>query len=293
MKDLTAEIIVQLIVSGLALGFIYALVSIEYTIIFNATGLLNFSHDKLIMLGAYVFAGQFVLRMGAPPAVAVIATVAAMFLFGVLVATGIFNPLRNMASPVFAVIGTVILGRILTELARVIWGATPFTVPGFLKGIVKIGSIVIPRANIAIILVSAVIVTALQIFFKTTKMGKAMRCVQQNKTAATLMGINVTANINLTIALSAVICSAIGILVIPLFTIDLTIANMIGLKGFAAGVIGGFGYLPGAIAGGILIGILENLSTLVIPTLYKDCVAFVLLIVFLLVKPSGLLGHRQ
>ena len=128
---MTAEIIVQLIVSGLALGFIYALVSIEYTIIFNATGLLNFSHDKLIMLGAYVFAGQFVVRMGAAPAVAVIATVATMFLFGVLVATGIF------------------------------------------------------------------------------------------------------------------------------------------------------------------IGILENLSTLVIPTLYKDCVAFVLLIVFLLVKPSGLLGHRR
>ena len=198
-----------------------------------------------------------------------------------------------MASPVFAVIGTVILGRILTESARVIWGATPFTVPGFLKGIVKVGNIVIPKANIAIILVSAIIVTALQIFFKTTKMGKAMRCVQQNKTAATLMGINVTANINLTIALSAVICSAIGIMVIPLFTIDLTIANMIGLKGFAAGVIGGFGYLPGAIAGGIFIGILENLSTLIIPTLYKDCVAFVLLIVFLLVKPSGLLGHRR
>ena len=290
---MTAEIIVQLIVSGLALGFIYALVSIEYTIIFNATGLLNFSHDKLIMLGAYVFSGQFVVRMGAAPAVAVIATVATMFLFGVLVATGIFNPLRNMASPVFAVIGTVILGRILTESARVIWGATPFTVPGFLKGIVKVGNIVIPKANIAIILVSAIIVTALQVFFKTTKMGKAMRCVQQNKTAATLMGINVTANINLTIALSAVICSAIGIMVIPLFTIDLTIANMIGLKGFAAGVIGGFGYLPGAIAGGIFIGILENLSTLIIPTLYKDCVAFVLLIVFLLVKPSGLLGHRR
>ena len=211
---MTAEIIVQLIVSGLALGFIYALVSIEYTIIFNATGLLNFSHDKLIMLGAYVFAGQFVVRMGAAPAVAVIATVATMFLFGVLVATGIFNPLRNMASPVFAVIGTVILGRILTESARVIWGATPFTVPGFLKGIVKVGNIVIPKANIAIILVSAIIVTALQVFFKTTKMGKAMRCVQQNKTAATLMGINVTANINLTIALSAVICSAIGIMVI-------------------------------------------------------------------------------
>jgi branched-chain amino acid transport system permease protein len=124
-------------------------------------------------------------------------------------------------------------------------------------------------------------------------MGKAMRCVQQNKMAATLMGINVTANINFTIALSAMICSAIGIMVIPLFSIDLSIANMIGLKGFAAGVIGGFGYLPGAILGGITIGILENLSSLVIPTLYKDCVAFVLLIGFLLIRPSGFLGHRK
>ena len=107
------------------------------------------------------------------------------------------------------------------------------------------------------------------------------------------MGINVTRNINLTIALSAAICAVIGIMVIPLFTVDLTIANMIGLKGFAAGVFGGFGYLPGAILGGVVIGILENLSTLVIPTLYKDCVAFVLLIACLLIRPTGLLGHRK
>lgn len=290
---MATEIIVQLIVSGLSLGFIYALVSIEYTIIFNSTGLLNFSHDKLIMMGAYVFAGQFVVRMGTGYTVAIIATVISMFLLGVLVATGIFNPLRNMASPIFAVIGTVVLGRIFTELARIIWGATPFTVSGFLKGIIHIGNIVIPIANVTIIIVSTIIVTVLQLFFKYTKTGKAMRCVQQNKTAATLMGINVTANINLTIALSAVICAAIGIMVIPLFTIDLTIANMIGLKGFAAGVIGGFGYLPGAILGGIVIGVVENLSTLVIPTLYKDCVAFVLLITFLLIKPSGILGKRK
>ncbi|WHH58006.1 branched-chain amino acid ABC transporter permease [Petroclostridium sp. X23] len=290
---MASEIVIQLIVSGLALGFIYALVSIEYTIIFNATGLLNFSHDKLIMLGAYVFAGQYIIRMGASPTIAIIATVLTMFLFGVFVASGIFNPLRNMASPIFAVIGTVILGRILTELARIVWGATPFTVPGFLKGVVTLGNIVITKANLSIIGVSTIIVITLQIFFKSTKMGKAMRCVQQNKTAAALMGINVPANINFTIALSAVICTAIGIMVIPLFTIDLTIANMIGLKGFASGVIGGFGYLPGAILGGITIGIVENLSTLIIPTLYKDCVAFVLLIAFLLIKPSGLLGHKK
>ena len=290
---MTGQIILQLIVSGLALGFIYALVAIEYTLIFNSTGLLNFSHDKFIMFGAYIFAAQFLLNMGVSPAIGIIATLATMFIFGVLVATGIFNPLRNMASPLFDVIGTVFLGIILTEITRLIWGATPFTVPGFLKGVVRIGNVVITKANITVIIVSAIIVVLLQIFFNKTKTGKAMRCVQQNKTAATLMGINVAKNINFTIALSAVICAAIGIMVIPLFTVDLTIANMIGLKGFAAGVVGGFGYLPGAIVGGIAIGILENLSTLVIPTLYKDCIAFVLLIAILLIKPSGLLGHKK
>lgn len=290
---MTVNIIIQLVVSGLALGFIYALVAIEYTLIFNSTGLLNFSHDKFIMLGAYIFAAQFLMGMGVNPLVGVISTILVMFVFGVLAATGIFNPLRNMTSPIFAVMGTVFLGRILNEAARLIWGATPFTVPGFLKGTVKIGEIVITIANITVIIVSAIIVVLLQLFFNKTKMGKAMRCVQQNKTAATLMGINVTGNINFTIALSACICAVIGIMVIPLFTVDLTIANMIGLKGFAAGVLGGFGYLPGAIVGGIAIGILENLSTLVIPTLYKDCIAFVLLIACLLVKPSGLLGHKK
>lgn len=290
---MTTTMIIQLIVSGLALGFIYAMVAIEYTLIFNSTGLLNFSHDKFIMLGAYIFAAQFLLKMGTNPAIGILATLITMFLFGVLVATGIFNPLRNMASPIFAVMGTVFLGRILTELARIIWGATPFTVPGFLKGTVKFGNVVITKANITVIVVSIAMVVLLQIFFNKTKTGKAMRCVQQNKTASTLMGINVTRNINITIAVSAFICATIGIMVIPLFTVDLTIANMIGLKGFAAGVVGGFGYLPGAILGGIVIGILENLSTLVIPTLYKDCISFVLLIACLMIRPQGLLGHKK
>ena len=265
----------QLIVSGITLGFIYALVSIEYTLIFNSTGLLNFSHDKLIMMGAYIFAGQFVLRMGASYIVATLATIVSMFLLGVLIAKGIFNPLRNMASPIFAVIGTVIIGRIFKEIARLVWGATAFNIPGYLKGVIRFGDVVVTRANMIIIIVSIIIVAALQIFFYKTRTGKAMRCVQQNKTAATLMGINVTQNINITIALSAVICS------------------MIGLKGFAAGVVGGFGSYPGAIIGGIVIGVVENLSTLVIPTLYKDCVSFALLIIFLLVRPQGILGKKR
>ena len=283
----------QLIVSGITLGFIYALVSIEYTLIFNSTGLLNFSHDKLIMMGAYIFAGQFVLRMGASYIVATLATIVSMFLLGVLIAKGIFNPLRNMASPIFAVIGTVIIGRIFKEIARLVWGATAFNIPGYLKGVIRFGDVVVTRANMIIIIVSIIIVAALQIFFYKTRTGKAMRCVQQNKTAATLMGINVTQNINITIALSAVICSIIGMLVISLFSVSLTMSSMIGLKGFAAGVVGGFGSYPAAIIGGIVIGVVENLSTLVIPTLYKDCVSFALLIIFLLVRPQGILGKKR
>ena len=290
---MTLKIVTQLIVSGIALGFIYALVSIEYTLIFNSTGLLNFSHDKLIMMGAYVFAGQFVLGMGCSYLVATLATIVTMFLLGVLIAKGIFNPLRNMSSPIFAVIGTVIMGRIFKEIARLVWGATAFNIPGYLKGTYKLGHVVITRANVIIIIVSVIIVAALQVFFYHTKTGKAMRCVQQNKTASTLMGINVTSNINFTIALSAVICSCIGMLVVSLFSVSLTMSSMIGLKGFAAGVVGGFGSFPGAIIGGIVIGVVENISTLVIPPLYKDCISFVLMIVFMLVRPQGILGKKK
>ena len=198
-----------------------------------------------------------------------------------------------MASPIFAVIGTVIIGRIFKEIARLVWGATAFNIPGYLKGVIRFGDVVVTRANMIIIIVSIIIVAALQIFFYKTRTGKAMRCVQQNKTAATLMGINVTQNINITIALSAVICSIIGMLVISLFSVSLTMSSMIGLKGFAAGVVGGFGSHPGAIIGGIVIGVVENLSTLVIPTLYKDCVSFALLIIFLLVRPQGILGKKR
>jgi len=285
--------ILQLAVSGIAMGFIYALVALEYTLIWNATGLLNFSHDKFIMLSAYIFAGTFILQMGLNPIIGTILSLTVMFIFGAIVAIGVFNPLRNMSSPIYAVVGTIVLARILTEFVRLVWGPAPFSVPNFLSGRYRIGGVVIARANVWIIVISILTLVLLQVFFKTTKAGKAMRCVSQNKVAASLMGIDVTKNIILTIGLSAMICSLIGILVIPLFNIDTSMSNMIGLKGFAAGVVGGFGYLPGAIVGGLIIGLLENISVMVFPAVYKDCIAFILLILFLLVKPTGILGHRK
>ena len=283
------QVFVQLLITGVAMGFIYALVGIEYTLIWNSTGLLNFSHDKFILFGAYMFAGSYVLSLGLPPVLAILCTVLTMFLLGMVSAFAIFNPLSRLSTNLFAVIGTVILGRIITECVRLIWGPLPFTLDNFLRGSFHLGPIVVSKAHIVIIVVCSIITAGLQIFFKTTKMGKAMRCVSENKTAASLMGINVA----FTVGLSALICATIGVLVIPIFNVELQMSSMIGLKGFASGVIGGFGYLPGAIVGGILLGVVEIFGSMIIPSVYKDCLSFVLLIIFLLIKPSGILGNRR
>lgn len=285
--------LLQLLINGVAMGFIYALVSIEYTLIWKATGLLNFSHDKFIMLSAYFFGVSYVLKLGLPYTLSIIFTIITMFLFGIVSALLIFNPLSKLSSNIFALIGTVILGRIITEGVRLIWGPVPFSLGTFLTGTYKIGDLVVSKPYVYIIVICTIITIGVTLFLQKTKLGKAMRCVSNNKTAASLMGINVQLNTAFTVGLSAVICGVVGILIIPLFNIQPNMSSMIGLKGFSAGVIGGFGYLPGAIVGGMFVGIVENISSMVLPSVYKDCVSFVLLIVFLLVRPSGLLGHRN
>lgn len=275
------------------MGFIYALVAIEYTLIWNATGLLNFSHDKFIMLSAYIFAGTYVLGTGLSPALSILFTLISMFLFGICVAMIIFNPLSKMSTNLYAIIGTVILGRIITEGIRLIWGPIPFTLDTFLKGTINVGDLVISRPYIYILIVCTIITFGLTLFLKKSKTGMAMRCVSNNKDAAGLMGINVSWNIALTIGISAMVCTTIGILIVPLFNVHSTMSSMIGLKGFCSGVVGGFGYLPGAILGGLLMGIVENFASMVLPSVYKDCVSFGLLILFLLFRPSGILGHKK
>ena len=285
--------VLQLLISGISMGFIYALVAIEYTLIWNATGLLNFSHDKFIMLSAYIFAGTYVARMGLPYELAIVCTVLTMFLFGIVVAFLIFNPLSKMTTNLYAIIGTVILGRIITEGIRLIWGPIPFTLDTFLKGTLMVGDLAISRPYLYIVVVCTIITFALTLFLKKSKLGMAMRCVSNNKNAAGLMGINVPVNMALTVGISSAICTCIGILIVPLFNVHPTMSTMIGLKGFCSGVVGGFGYLPGAILGGLLMGVVENFASMILPSIYKDCVSFALLILFLLVRPSGILGHKK
>ena len=285
------QIVLQLILAGLAMGFIYALVSIEYTIIWNASGLLNFSHVRFILLGAYIFGAQFIVNMNFNSAAAVIAALVCAFLIGMAASYLLMRPFQYLPL-VFSVTGTMMLGRIITESVRIIWGNNPIPLANWLQGVFRIGTLVISRTYVAIILTAICLVVALQLFLNRTKLGTAMRCLSQNRNAARLMGIDVDFLAAVTMGVSTMVCAVIGILIIPLFQIRGDMTGMIGLKGFAAGVFGGFGYLPGGILGGVLIGILESLSTLVIPGIYKDIVSFVIMIVFLLIRPSGILGHK-
>ncbi len=285
------QIILQLILAGLAMGFIYALVSIEYTIIWNASGLLNFSHERFILLGAYIFGAQFIVNMKFNSGLAVIAALITAFVVGMAVSYVLVRPLQYLPL-VFSVTGTIMLGRIITESVRIIWGNNPIPLANWLQGVYRAGDLVISRTYVAIIITAIVLVVALQLFLNKTKLGTAMRCLSQNRNAAKLMGIDVDLLAAVTMGVSTMVCAVIGILIIPLFQIRGDMTGMIGLKGFAAGVFGGFGYLPGGILGGILIGVLESLSTLVIPGIYKDIVSFVIMITFLLIRPQGILGHK-
>lgn len=285
------QIVLQLILAGLAMGFIYALVSIEYTIIWNASGLLNFSHERFILLGAYIFGAQLIVNMNFNSAAAVIAALIIAFLIGMAVSYILVRPLQYLPL-VFSVTGTIMLGRIITESVRIIWGNNPIPLANWLQGVFHVGNLVISRTYVAIILTAICLVIALQLFLNKTKLGTAMRCLSQNRNAARLMGIDVDFLAAVTMGVSTLVCAVIGILIIPLFQIRGDMTGMIGLKGFASGVFGGFGYLPGEILGGVLIGVLESLSTLVIPGIYKDIVSFVIMIIFLLIRPQGILGHK-
>ena len=285
--------LLQFLVTGVAMGFIYSLIATEYTLIYNATGRVNFAHESFIVLGAYIFAGTFVRAIELPFWLAIILTLICMAAFGVMVSTVVLNPLRNMQFVTYAMFGTMMLSRIILEFVRIYWGPLPFTVKGFLRKSINIGSTVLTESYLYIIGVSILIIVALQLFFKYTKEGRAMKCVSQNKDAAALMGINVTRSINTTVALSAVLCGIVGILCAPIYNVNTSMVSAVALKGFCAGVIGGFGSYPGAIVGGILIGLLEQFSILFVPTIYKDVVAFVVMIVFLLVRPSGIVRAKK
>lgn len=279
----------QLLIGGISMGFVYALVAIEYTLIWNACGLLNFAHGQMIVIGAYIFGGSLVVGLGASYVMGWIGTVAIAMILGIILAFVVFIPLKDLGS-LYAIIATMMFGMILINSVTLIWGNYPFYLEGYFSGVYRIGNIAITKSYVFIILISAIVVSALLCFMRFTKIGRAMRCVTENKSMSAMVGINVRVNMIITIAISCVICAVVGMLVVPLLGITTTMGDTISTKGFIAAVFGGFGSVPGAVLGGVLVGVIENIATIFIDSVYKDITSFVILIVVIMFKPAGLLG---
>jgi branched-chain amino acid transport system permease protein len=284
--------VMQLLATGTAMGFIYCLVAIEYSLIWNSCQLLNFAHTQIIMLGAFLFGGTFVLGLGMSYAIGAVATLLVMAVISVILAVIVFIPLKDMPR-LYAIIATLMVGIIITESCNFIWGYFPLSLTGYLSGIVRIGGVVLARVYVSIMIVAVIVIVTLTGFMKLTKVGKAMRCVAENKSMSAMVGINVSANMIVTIMISCLICAIVGILTVPLFSISTVMSTTIATKGFIAAVFGGFGSIPGAIVGGILLGIIENLATVFVDSVYKDVVSFFVLIIVILIKPSGICGASK
>lgn len=282
--------LIQALISGICFGLIYGLIGIEYTLIYNATGIINFAHDKVINFGGYMFAALFLNKLGCSLIVSLLGAFVCAAILAALMSLGIFAPLRDK-SRICTLLATVMAADIISEGIRLAFGPYGIPVESYFPGTFTILGAVLPKTYVYVIAGALVLTVALQLFLNVSKPGKAMKCVNQNPVAAGLMGINVKKYIILASILSFCVCTFIGFLVIPIMTLSMTMAGSVALKGFAAGIIGGFGFLPGAVVGGVVLGVVENIVCLFISSGYKDVVSFVFLVLFLLLKPDGILGR--
>ncbi|MEE0944984.1 MAG: branched-chain amino acid ABC transporter permease [Clostridia bacterium] len=285
-------IFMSTLIDGLSLGSIYALIALGYTMVYGIAKMLNFAHGDVIMVGAYAILSTIAL-LGSPIAAIVVAILVCTVL-GIFIEKLAYKPLRG-ASPLAVLITAIGVSYFLQSVAQLIYGAKsqPVTIGNF--GSVAIGDTKISLAAIITLAAGAVIMIALTLFIKKTKMGRAMLAVSEDRGAAQLMGINVNKVITVTFAIGsalAAFASTFYLMQIP--STSPTLGAMPGIKAFTAAVIGGIGSIPGAMIGGMLLGIIEKIS-LSIPVLapYTTALEFSLLIIILLVKPTGLLGKLK
>ena len=282
----------QQIVNGISLGSIYALVALGYTMVYGIIKLINFAHGDIYMIGAFVgFAVTTYAGVGFIPSL--IISMAACAILGVTIEKVAYKPLRN--STRIAVLITAIGISLLLEYVMVYFvGAQVRSYPRMLSDkLLNFGSIIISIQQIYIILTAVVLMVILQYVVKKTKVGKAMRAVSADKDAAQLMGIKVDNTISFTFAIGSALAGAGGVLVGVYYnSIDPLMGMMPGLKAFVAAVFGGIGSIPGAMIGGLSIGLLETLVSGYGNSMYRDAAVFAFLIIILILKPSGLLGKN-
>lgn len=282
------------LVSGISLGSIYALIALGYTMVYGIAKMLNFAHGDVIMVGAFMIF-TISTSMGMPIAVGVLASIVICTVLGVVIEKVAYKPLRN-ASSLAVLITAIGVSYLLQNAALLIFGsdAKSFT------SVVNIPTLrffndqlIITGETIVTIAVSVLIMITLTLFINKTKPGRAMLAVSEDKGAAQLMGVNVNRTISLTFAIGSALAAVAGALLCSAYpTLSPTTGAMPGIKAFTAAVFGGIGSIPGAMIGGILLGVIENLSKGYISTQLSDAIVFSVLIIVLLVKPTGILGKK-
>lgn len=284
--------VLQLIISGIAQGCIYGLIALGFVLIYKATETVSFAQGELMMLGA--FGGLAGLTMlGFPFWLSVLSSIAAMALLGVLLERVVIRPI--LGQPAFSIVMlTIGIGYVARGLITMIpaIGTETHTLPVPYKDqIWKVGTLVLNVEQMAVIGVTAVLCGLLYALFRYTKLGIAMQAASQNQLAAYYMGIPVKRLNGIAWGLAAAVAAIAGLLLAPITFVH---ANMgfIGLKAFPAAVVGGFGSLPGAIVGGLIIGVIESLAGFYLPAGFKDIAAYVMVLIMLMVKPNGLFGEN-
>ena len=281
------------LISGLSLGSIYALIALGYTMVYGIAKMLNFAHGDVIMVGAYA-AITAVFSMNLPPLVAVLFSVIVCVILGISIEFLAYRPLRQ-ASPLSVLITAIGVSYLLQNLAQLIFGTEQMAFPNNIINLptIHMGEVYIDGITLVTLAVTAIIMIGLTLFISKTRMGKAMRAVSEDKGAAELMGISVNRTITVTFAIGSALAAVAAVFYGAAYVyIRPTTGSMPGIKAFTAAVFGGIGSIPGAMLGGILLGVIEQMSKAYISTLWADAIVFGVLVVVLVVKPTGLLGKQ-
>lgn len=280
------------IIDGLSLGAIYALIALGYTMVYGIAKMLNFAHGDIIMVGAYAIYAM--LAVTGNPVVAFLAALVLCTVLGVVIEKLAYKPLRG-ASPLAVLITAIGVSYLLQGVAQLIFGADQKTVSILDRlGNTHIGEYSIKISSIITLVCGAVIMAGLTLFVKKTRTGRAMLAVSEDKGAAQLMGVNVNTIIMITFAIGSALATFASIFYLPTTSISPTLGSMPGIKAFAAAVIGGIGSIPGAMLGGVLLGLIENIClSIEAVASYTTAIEFGFLILILMIRPIGLLGKKR
>lgn len=282
------DLLPQLIVSGIAAGCLYALVAIGLVLIYKATDIVNFAQGESVTVGAYM-GWLMVSEFNMPYIPAMLVVLVGSALVGVVVERVAYRPL--IKSPPFTVIlATLAIGLLITNIIRLIWQDTPRSLPGVLSAQpLEFAGVLITPERLGIMITVVIVVALLMLFFRFSRLGKAMRATAQSQEAASLMGISVPGIFSKTWALGTALGGIAGMLIAPLVGINTELGGVL-IPGFVAAIVGGFTSIPGAIVGGLMVGVLENLGGVFVSSSFKRVTSFVILIAVLMIKPSGLFG---